>query len=218
MPCVIFCHLKNRMNMKNEELYREMAQEVRRELAQEQERLADKARRLEERMQLMDAMEGLLEENRRQREEMESLQQQLAEKKNEYEVLAGTAKNLLDAATEARNQKKELEMQLAETRKLSEGVAKKSSEEGVIKALQIFVNRSKNKKADKRAYIKTTILEFANTIKLSLPDELANSIDNLDDELSEPKIQIKEYVAQKLVDTEVQNVEVGATGVVKRNS
>lgn len=65
MPCVIFCHLKNSMDMKNEDLYREMAQEVRRELAQEQERLADKARRLEERMQLMDAMEGLLEKNRR---------------------------------------------------------------------------------------------------------------------------------------------------------
>ncbi len=173
--------------MKELDLYLEKAQEMRRELTQEQERLNDRARQVDECMQFMDALSGLLEENKRQQEEIESLQQQLEEKKNDYEVLAGTAKNLLDAATEARNQKKELEMQLAETRKLSEGVAKKSSEEGVIKALQIFVNRSKTKKADKRAYIKTTILEFANTIKLSLPDELANSIDNLDDEQSEPK-------------------------------
>lgn len=173
--------------MKELDLYLEKAQEMRRELTQEQERLNDRARQVDECVQFMDALSGLLEENKRQQEEIESLQQQLEEKKNDYEVLAGTAKNLLDAATEARNQKKELEMQLAETRKLSEGVAKKSSEEGVIKALQIFVNRSKTKKADKRTYIKTTILEFANTIKLSLPDELANSIDNLDDEQSEPK-------------------------------
>ena len=167
--------------------YMEMAQSVRYGIEKESDRLMAKLTQMEDYKKLLDGIDGLLEENKRQQEEIESLQQQLEEKKNDYEVLAGTAKNLLDAATEARNQKKELEMQLAETRKLSEGVAKKSSEEGVIKALQIFVNRSKTKKADKRAYIKTTILEFANTIKLSLPDELANSIDNLDDEQSEPK-------------------------------
>lgn len=167
--------------------YMEMAQSVRYGIEKESDRLMAKLTQMEDCKKLLDGIDEVIADNKRQQEEIESLQQQLAEKKNDYEVLAGTAKNLLDAATEARNQKKELEMQLAETRKLSEGVAKKSSEEGVIKALQIFVNRSKTKKADKRAYIKTTILEFANTIKLSLPDELANSIDNLDDEQSEPK-------------------------------
>ena len=167
--------------------YMEMAQNARYGIEKESDRLMEKLTQMEDYKKLLDGIDEVIADNKRQQEEIESLQQQLAEKKNDYEVLAGTAKNLLDAATEARNQKKELEMQLAETRKLSEGVAKKSSEEGVIKALQIFVNRSKTKKADKRAYIKTTILEFANTIKLSLPDELANSIDNLDDEQSEPK-------------------------------
>ncbi len=167
--------------------YMEMAQSARYGIEKESDRLIERLTQMEDYRKLLDVIDEVIADNKRQQEEIESLQQQLEEKKNDYEVLAGTAKNLLDAATEARNQKKELEMQLAETRKLSEGVAKKSSEEGVIKALQIFVNRSKTKKADKRAYIKTTILEFANTIKLSLPDELANSIDNLDDEQSEPK-------------------------------
>ncbi len=167
--------------------YMEMAQSARYGIEKESDRLIERLTQMEDYRKLLDSIDEVIADNKRQQEEIESLQQQLEEKKNDYEVLAGTAKNLLDAATEARNQKKELEMQLAETRKLSEGVAKKSSEEGVIKALQIFVNRSKTKKAGKRAYIKTTILEFANTIKLSLPDELANSIDNLDDEQSEPK-------------------------------
>lgn len=166
MPCVIFCHLKNRMDMKNEEVYREMAQEVRRELAQEQERLADKARRLEERMQLMDAMEGLLEENRRQREEMESLQQQLAEEKR---------------------QRMEMEMKLKETRQLSDNVAKKSSEDGVVKAISTYVNRSKRKTSDKRAYIKNMILEFVTVNGLSLPEEISTTIECLDDEDVVPK-------------------------------
>ena len=152
--------------MKNEDLYREMAQEVRRELAQEQERLADKAKRLEERMQLMDAMEGLLEENRRQREEMESLQQQLAEEKR---------------------QRMEMEMKLKETRQLSDNVAKKSSEDGVVKAISTYVNRSKRKTSDKRAYIKNMILEFVTVNGLSLPEEISTTIECLDDEDVVPK-------------------------------
>ena len=87
--------------MKELDLYLEKAQEMRRELTQEQERLNDRARQVDECMQFMDALSGLLEENKRQQEEIESLQQQLEEKKNDYEVLAGTAKNLLDAVTEA---------------------------------------------------------------------------------------------------------------------
>ena len=189
MPCEYFCRIKKHISIMKGNItdYMEMAQSARYGIEKESDRLIERLTQMEDYRKLLDSIDEVIADNKRQQEEIESLQQQLEEKKNAYEVLAGTAKNLLDAATEARNQKKELEMQLAETRKLSEGVAKKSSEEGVIKALQIFVNRSKTKKADKRAYIKTTILEFANTIKLSLPDELANSIDNLDDEQSEPK-------------------------------
>lgn len=54
--------------MKNTELYREIARGLRRELVQEQERLTDEAKQLEERMQLMDAVDGLLEENGMQRD------------------------------------------------------------------------------------------------------------------------------------------------------
>lgn len=74
-----------------------------------------------------------------------------------------------------------------ETRKLSDSVAKKSSEDGVVKALGTYVNRSKRKTSDKRAYIKNMILEFVSVNGLSLPEELSATIECLDDEQAEPR-------------------------------
>jgi uncharacterized protein YydD (DUF2326 family) len=67
--------------MKEQEWYHDRMYEMRRELAQEQERLTDKAKQLEERMQLLDAMDGLLAENSKQQADIEALQQQLAEER-----------------------------------------------------------------------------------------------------------------------------------------
>ena len=183
--------------MKDTEQYTEIAHEMRRGFEREQERLTEKLGQMSEYLLLMDAMDELIAENRKLQEEIASVQQQLAD---------------------AKRQQAELEMQLTETRKLSEGVVKKSSEEGVVKAISTYVNRSKRKTPDKRAYIKNMILDFANVNGLSLPDELSATIDCLDDEQSEPKVQINkmEYVAHKLVENEIQNVEVGGTGVIKQ--
>ena len=139
---------------------------MRRELTQEQERLCDRARQVDERMRLMDGMVELACEHRKLQEECESLQQQLAEEKR---------------------QRAELEMKLAEMGKLSAGVAKKSSEEALLKALSAYVSRSKRKTSDKRAFAKSAVLEFANANGLALPDDLSAAIECLDDEQSEPK-------------------------------
>lgn len=152
--------------MKDLDLYLEEAQELRRELVQEQERLSDRARQVDERMRFMDGMEELAREYQKLRGEFEALQQQLAEEKR---------------------QRAELEMKLKETRQLSDNVAKKSSEDGVVKALSTYVNRSKRKTADKRAYIKNMILEFVTVNGLSLPEELSTTIECLDDEQTESK-------------------------------
>ncbi len=174
--------------------YMEMAQNARYGIEKESDRLMAKLTQMEDYKKLLDGIDEVIADNKRQQEEIESLQQQLAEEKR---------------------QRAELEMNLMETRKLSDSVAKKSSEDGVVKALGTYVNRSKRKTSDKRAYIKNMILEFVSVNGLSLPEELSATIECLDDEDVAPKVQIKEYVAQKLVDTEVQNVEAGATGIVK---
>jgi hypothetical protein len=73
-------------------------------------------------------------------------------------------------------------MQLGEMSKLSVGVAKKASQEELLPALRVFVNKSKRKKLEKRIAVKEMVLEMANANGLTLPEEFAAVIDSLDDE------------------------------------
>ena len=145
----------------------EEAQVMRRELTQEQERLCDRARQVDERMRLMDGMVELACEHRKLQEECESLQQQLAEEKR---------------------QRAELEMKLAEMSKLSAGVAKKTSQDDFEKALRIFLNISRRKTVTKREAAKTVIAEMLTSAKLDIPDDIRDMLDHLDDDQSDPKV------------------------------
>ncbi len=180
--------------MKEKEWYQDRMYEMRRELAQEQERLADKAKHLEERMQLMDAMDGLLAENSKQQADIESLQQQLAEE---------------------RQRRADVEMKLAELNKLTAGVARKASEEVLLKTIQSYVNKSKQKRPEKRAAAKEWALEMVLSNKLNVPEELAAAIEALDDEQpAEPRTVVNgDLVQNKHVENEIDKVEPGATGI-----
>lgn len=114
-------------------------------------------------------------------------QEKLTKAYKEINGLKDDIEELLRQLSEEKKQKADLEMKLAEMGKLLTSVAKKSSEEGIQKALQTFVNYSKRKTPDKRTYIKNTILEFTSVNRISLPEELSATIDCLDDEQTEPK-------------------------------
>lgn len=149
--------------------YTEMAREARIELEHEREKLTDKLEQIDLFLQVMEHSDEQDAAYKKLQEENEMLQQQL---------------------NEERKQKAELEMKMNEMSKLSAGVAKKSSEEDLLKALRTYVNRSKRKTIDKRAFAKTATLEIANANGLILPEDLAAMIDSLDDELTEPKTTV----------------------------
>ena len=89
---------------------------------------------------------------------------------------------------EERNLRLTIEMRFKEMSKLSADVAKKSTEEELLKALRIFVNKSKRKRIEKRTAIKEMVLELAVANGLVFPDDLAAAVDSLDDEQSEAKV------------------------------
>ena len=99
--------------------------------------------------------------------------------------------------------------------KLSTGMAKKASEDNLLKALRTYVNRSKRKTADKRAFAKSATLEIANANGLIIPEDLAAAIDSLDDEQAEPKVVnvAGDLVLEKNVDNVIGNTEDGGVGV-----
>jgi len=154
------------MSIESED-FRDWADGAQRELEYELEHLREKGKQIENYRLAIDMARKLAEEKEKQSAEIESLSQQLQEEKR---------------------LRAEMEMKMAEMSKLSAGMAKKSSEEDLLKALRTYANRSKRKTADKRTFAKSAILEIANANALLLPEDLAATVDSLDDEQAEPKV------------------------------
>ena len=147
--------------------YKEMMHDVRRALGSEKERLTERIEQLDGVMKVADMTDELLS--------------QIDDLKEENERLNAENERL-------REEVQENEMKLSELSKLSAGVAKKSSQDEVLKALRTFVNKSKRKKYEKRVAIKEMVLELAYANNLVFPDDLAATLESLDDEPSESKV------------------------------
>ena len=140
---------------------------ARRTLDREREKMIERMELIDGLSQAMQAVDEILTENKSLKTELESLRTQLQMEK--------------DLRTKA-------EIQLGEMSKLSAGMAKKASQDEVLQALRVFVNKSKRKKVEKRIAIKEMVLEMANANGVLLPEDLATAIDSLDDEQLEPKV------------------------------
>ena len=135
---------------------------ARRTLDREREKMMERVELLDGLAQAMEAVDEIVAENERLKTEIEGLRSQLQAE---------------------REQRTKAEMQLSEMSKLSAGVAKKASQEEVLKALRVFVNKSKRKKVDKEM-----VLELANANGVLLPEDLSAAIDSLDDEQLETRV------------------------------
>ncbi|MBO7581500.1 MAG: hypothetical protein J6T38_08305 [Bacteroidaceae bacterium] len=162
-----------KVNMNKEEL-KETAQDARRALERERERMMEEVERMEGFLRVMDATDDLLAE-------IDRLNEELAERDAEMD-------NLHQQLQEEKEKNQALEMKMAEMSKLSAGVAKKASQEELLKALRTFVNKSKHKRIEKRTAIKEMVLEIANANGIILPEDLAATIDSLDDVQPEAKV------------------------------
>ena len=151
----------------NTEELKESARDARRALDSERERMQERWSVMDGYGRLLDAIETLLAENAELKMENEELQEELQDEKE---------------------QRTKVEMQLREMSQLSAGVAKKASQEELLKAIRVFVNKSKRKKIEKRIAVKEMVLEMANANGVILPEELAATIDALDDEQPEAKV------------------------------
>lgn len=158
----------------NKEEMKEMAQDACRALGRERERMMEEVQRVDELLGLLDTTDELLVE-------VDRLNDELAGKDAELD-------NLHQQLQEEKERNQALEMKLSELSKLSAGVAKKSSQDELLKALRTFVNKSKHKRIDKRIAVKEMVLEMAMANSVTFPEDLAATIDSLDDEQPEAKV------------------------------
>ena len=172
----------------------EAAREARRRLELEQEELKERAEQLKGFMTALETTEDVLQENERLEEEMEELRTQHQEeieqlRQQHQEKTEQLRQQYQDEKEQLRQQLQDekdrntkLEMQLNEMSKMTASVAGKASHEELLKALRVFVNKSKRKKLEKRIAVKEMVLELANANSLMLPEDLSSTIDSLDDE------------------------------------
>lgn len=172
------------MSIESED-FMDWADGAQRELERRLERMREEEKEVDNYLMAIEVARKLMSENEKQTAEIESLREQLQEEKR---------------------LRAEMEMKMAEMSKLSAGMAKKSSEEDLLKALRTYANRSKRKTMDKRAFAKSAILEIANANNLTLPEDLATTVDSLDDEQAEPKIVI-ETAGDVIAEGGVKNVK-----------
>ena len=172
------------MSIESED-FMDWADGAQRELERRLERMREEEKEVDNYLMAIEVARKLMSENEKQTAEIESLREQLQEEKR---------------------LRAEMEMKMAEMSKLSAGMAKKSSEEDLLKALRTYANRSKRKTLDKRTFAKSAILEIANVNNLTLPEGLATTVESLDDEQAEPKIVI-ETAGDVIAEGGVKNVK-----------
>ena len=151
----------------NYEVLKEEVRDARRALDSKCEETMERLQQMQGFSRGLEAAEQVLDENARLREDLEELQEQLLEEK--------------DLRTKA-------EIQLKEMSQLSAGVAKKASQDELLKAIRVFVNKSKRKKIEKRIAVKEMVLEMVNANSIVLPEDLVLAIDALDDEQTEARV------------------------------
>ena len=160
-------------NVNTEELT-EAVHETYRQLQNKLERKANEAEELKTQMRIMEATQKLLDE-------IERLNNDLEDYRSEVD-------GLREQLQDEKDKNQQLEMRLSEMSKLSAGMAKKSSLEELLEALRIFINKSKQKRIEKRTAVKEMVLELANANGIVFPEDLAATLDSLDDEPPDPKV------------------------------
>lgn len=128
---------------------------------------------------------------------------------SQIEELKGLNDDLTEENNQLRGDLREMEMKLSELSKLSVGVARKSSQEEVLKALRIYINISKRKTLSKRVAVKMMIMELANAIGLSFPEDMVAALEALDDEQ-------ETEAGVGIVNVQAGGINVQQANVVKR--
>ena len=148
--------------------------DARRGLKREAEQLREKEQQIDEYLKALEAADELLTEIAHLKGEVEDSQQEID--------------SLHEQLQEEKERRLAAEVRLSELSKLTAGVAKKSSQDDMIKAMRSYLNTSKRKTQSKREAAKMVFTELFTTAKMELPEDITDLLEHLDDEQSEAKV------------------------------
>ena len=76
----------------------------------------------------------------------------------------------------------DLKMKNSELAKMASKVTEKADHEDLIKGIRKYLNLSKNKRAEKKEFIKISLLELVSVLGIELPADVKETLDSFDDE------------------------------------
>ena len=162
------------------------------------------------------SMRSNLEREKERIEQANEQQEALETLLKQYKKQADELQRVTEERDALKAENEQFKMQQKELDQMSKKLVQKAEHEDLLKVVRTFMNVSRRKNVKKRGYIKMTILELMQVARLTLPEDMQKELENFDDDnLGTPAIG--EYVATKIVENEIQNVEAGGSGVVKHS-
>lgn len=163
------------------EMVRDLLNGRRREVEDEQEALNEKA-------QMLDAMEKAMEMYSSLNDECERLREQQENGNEEIDRLMAEIKALKDEAKSLKDQLNNKDMQILELGNMAKSMAKGADDDVVVALLRKYMNVSRRKTVKKRGYIKMAVQEITQIANISLPEEMLRELERFDDD--DPSVKV----------------------------
>ena len=136
----------------------------------------------------LDEVVGQENERVRQMSNLQKLLQSTGDLIELVEDLRVEVADLRSELEEQTSRRQAAETRLSELNKLSAGVAKKSPQDDLFRALRSYLNISRRKTQSKREAAKMVFMELFASAKLELPEDISELLEHLDDEQTEPRV------------------------------
>ena len=153
-----------------------------RELADDIDCMKEKVERMGAHRRVLDAARDAFLKYNDLIEQVESRQTEIDELNEQLEQKDTVIANMRQQLLEVKEQRLASETKLSELSKLTAGVAKKSSQDDMIKAMRSYLNISKRKTLSKREAAKTVLLELITAAKLEMSEDIMEMLSHFDDE------------------------------------
>ena len=162
--------------------------DVRNELERDLEQVREKHEQISNYLRVLDAVDEMVTEHKSLKRQLDDKQDEIDNLKDEIDKVQSDNDALRQQLLDEKERRLSSQTKLSELSKLSAGVAKKSSQDELIKAMRSYLNISRRKTQGKREAAKMVFMEMFTSAKLELPDDIMESLDHLDDDQDDLKV------------------------------
>ena len=162
--------------------------DVRNELERDLEQVREKHEQISNYLRVLDAVDEMVTEHKSLKRQLDDKQDEIDNLKDEIDKVQSDNDALRQQLLDEKERRLSSQTKLSELSKLSAGVAKKSSQDELIKAMRSYLNISRRKTQGKREAAKMVFMEMFTSAKLELPDDILESLDHLDDDQDDLKV------------------------------